>query len=130
MTYQPTNAATYSAIVFIIKDQTDSHVGSALIVLEVRYASVVWAGSDRIDRAFMSPALWKDLSHQVSAGLLPQVLDSKSPIAALLVGRRDLTMQYLHALPVTIARPTDAATVLDQQLRQIAPKPPDRHTAG
>jgi len=126
MTYQPTNLATYSASVFSIKDQTDSHVGSALIVLEARYAAVLWAGSDRIDRAHISPALWKNLSHQLSAGLSPEALDSKSPIAALLTGRRDFRMQYLYALPVTIARPTDAATVLDQQLRQIAPKPADK----
>jgi hypothetical protein len=87
-----------------------------------RYAGVLFTGADRIVRCHLSPALWKEVPHEVSVGMAPRGLPSGSTLQPALAGERwrDLTVRWMHVMPVEIDQPEATAATLDRYLRQQA----------
>ena len=51
--------------------EADRVVGLGLICVEARYASVNWAGADRLDRLHPSTDQWTEIKRLMADGLSP-----------------------------------------------------------
>jgi hypothetical protein len=107
------------AITFVLSDlETGRALGQAVVAPMARYASVLWRGATRLDRRFAPLSLWKETDAALQLGLTTGPLER--PWTALLVPperRQSLTVQYVSALDVEVAKPLDAVARLDELLR-------------
>jgi hypothetical protein len=107
--------------VFLLRHRdTRSAAGLGLVASEARYASVRFAGTDRIERAFATPAQWREIEATLQLGLPPSALPSTHVISAVLLGARaeDYVVEYLTARDFTSDAPERAAVVLDGLLTE------------
>ena len=122
-----------TAVAFMIWNRSHtSVVGVASVCLEARYASVRWAGAERLDRRFADLEGWRAVANEIGLKLPAKPLTDDSPIAKLLAGERvsDVRVQYLTQEPISETDPRLLAAVLDDGLRSatipdIAPEAED-----
>jgi hypothetical protein len=110
-------------LTFVLSDLRDGRsLGHAVICAEVRYASIAWLGTDRLDRRFVEPSGWQmfllALSHPLGPGLLPAT--HIVPAMMLPPARRhSVGIQFVAQLPINATR-ARVAEDLDEFLRELA----------
>lgn len=126
----PAGGVTYTVTTFVVKDRDGRQVGVAAIAPDARYASVLWAGRGRIDRAFVSPKQWRDIEQALSGSMpAPGPLPTDHPVAALLMGDSTSSVAQLHQMPVEAERPEQTAEALDRHLRLVSSPTADALTS-
>lgn len=97
-------------------------LGQALLCPTVRYASVHWAGAERLDRRFADLETWRAIEAELSLRLPSTPLADDNPIVHTLLGERaaDVQLQYLSQSPIDETSAAATAGALDAHLRQVA----------
>lgn len=74
------------AIIFTLNAlETGSRLGSAVICVPGRHASVWWQGTPRPDRRHATVATWREIEGELSVELPPGPLESRSAFAEVLI---------------------------------------------
>ena len=83
--------------------------GLAVVAPETSYLAVRRIGADRIERAFATPAQWREMVQHLEHGL------SSGTLATVLLGAKaaDYVLQHLRVQDVGIDDPESAEAVLD-----------------
>ena len=105
-----------SATTFAITSVEDERLlGFALVCVDARYASVQWAGMDRLDRVHVMPADWQAIGRESEAGLPPGPIPTDGALYMTLAGERAgyVIVRWISVEPVAPDRPEGAAEALD-----------------
>jgi hypothetical protein len=99
--------------------ETGALLGQALIAPEARFAGVYWARSTRVEHLFAMPIVWRAIERELAGGFDSGPVSVSSAVSSLLVGSQGtvIAVQFLHARPIEVSRPEQAAPALDGALR-------------
>ena len=109
-----------TAVAFMIWNRSRTSVlGVASVCLDARYASVRWAGAERLMRRHCDVETWRAIANELNLKLPAAALPKTSPIAKLLAGEHlhDVQVQYLRQDPIDGSDPAGVAELLDAGLR-------------
>ena len=95
---------------------TGRFLGAAVLCPRASYATIHWAGSNRLDRIPIEPVLWIEIEREIASGLPATLLAASSPIMRALVGDAapDIIGQYLAEVPAPAEGAEDALGFLDR----------------
>jgi hypothetical protein len=110
---------TLEAITFTLNSlETGRRLGSAVVCPGGRYASVWWQGTPRPDRRHASPKAWREIEGELSVGLPPGPLESRSAFAEVIVPPdrwKSITLRYVARVPVA----TEPITAFEKRLDRL-----------
>lgn len=97
---------------------TGRRTGFGLVCVDARYASVALEGVGHLLRRFATPAIWREVAHEISMGLNPGPLPAEAHLAQLLAGEasRSIVVQWVTATVVDAA-PEGVTERLDATLK-------------
>lgn len=108
------------AMLFVLTSiETGKLVGRALVVPEARYASIAWAGAERLDRRYAMPTGWLAVEAELVDGVPPGPLARTTAIARLLGFESDTIAQYLSAEDLEVGQHGVSVQELDARLTRV-----------
>ena len=78
-------------------------LGGAVLCVEARYLSILWRGTDRLERRLVPARQWLAVEHALRDTLEPGPLPADHPVIVALLPedkRRGFVVQYFHRTPV------------------------------
>lgn len=115
------NGQPITAHVFALQDSGDHrHLGFGLLVLEARYASVLWSGHAQIQRRHLGPRGWLEVEREIRTLTLGLLDPSTALHSALVPSGRGVRLSYAIGRPIMSGDPGDLVAALDALLLEIA----------
>jgi hypothetical protein len=103
----------------LTRRDTGRLVGHALLCPDARFATVLWAGADRLDRRHATPHMWKQVIGDLEIGWEKWVVAGDCSTARFLLdpdARAVVALQLISQPPIDGTTPGEIAAALDRYL--------------